>query len=60
MKTGTFGNKYKGIMCKNASGNGARQLYCKIDNRPCPYQHFCTNKRIYENVPKFTSCSKQK
>ena len=59
MRIGKFGDKYKGVKCKNAKGNGASQLICSVTKQACPYQHFCTKKRIFENVGNYISCSKR-
>ena len=59
MKIGNFGDQYKGLRCQNVKGNGAKQLICSIDKKPCPYQHFCTKKRIFENVNTYVSCVKR-
>ena len=59
MRIGKFGDKYKGMSCEKARGNGASQLFCSVDKKACPFQHFCTKKRIFENVGDYIKCSKR-
>ena len=59
MRIGRFGDQYKGLKCEKARGNGAGQLTCSITKKACPYQHYCTKKRVFENVGDYINCVKR-
>lgn len=55
---GRIKNKPKALECANSSGNGAGKFVCDFTNQICPYQRWCTVKKLFEiKDTAFTQCA---
>lgn len=47
-------------LCQYARGNGGVQYQCPFLKRACPFQHWCTNNRVYELTATAVKCTLKK
>ncbi len=48
--------KVEGRKCQNNIGNGAGYMKCSLSKKTCPYQRFCTHKKIFECTASEKEC----